>query len=63
MLYTLANLSKDLKFHLCRDEEGGPPNMNLTITFNLMKNDRDKEDELYVFKLLLNATLGSTNIT
>ncbi|KFY66947.1 hypothetical protein V496_01840 [Pseudogymnoascus sp. VKM F-4515 (FW-2607)] len=46
-----ALLYKDLKFHLCRDEEGGPPNMSLTITFNLMKNDRDKEDEFITITL------------
>jgi hypothetical protein len=46
--------SKDLKFRLSKDDEGGPPQMSLTITFNLMKGDRDKEDELWVsFAILL----------
>jgi hypothetical protein len=38
---------KDLKLCLHRDEDYGPPSKSLTVTFNLMKADRDKEDELY----------------
>ncbi|KAL5351917.1 hypothetical protein ACLOAV_003779 [Pseudogymnoascus australis] len=34
-----------------RDVEGGPPQMSLTITFKLMKGDRDKEDEFVTITL------------
>ncbi|KFZ20126.1 hypothetical protein V501_00286 [Pseudogymnoascus sp. VKM F-4519 (FW-2642)] len=42
---------RDLKFHLNQDVEGGPPQMSLTITFKLMKGDRDKEDEFVTITL------------
>ncbi|RDL41173.1 uncharacterized protein BP5553_01152 [Venustampulla echinocandica] len=44
---TEALLYKDLKFCISQDKNGGPPLRSLTITFNLMKGDRE-EDNKYI---------------